>query len=68
MNRIPVSSSVLNSIGHEAGTLEIQFKTGKIYQYIDVPESTYQSLMSAPSKTAYYSSFIKPFFRCRRIV
>lgn len=49
MNRTPVSSSNLASIGydHESMVLEIKFHSGGIYQYFNVPESVYQGLMPA---------------------
>ena len=41
MNRIPVSSSRISSVGWENNTLEVQFKDGAIYQY--------RAFMNAPS-------------------
>lgn len=50
MNRIPVSSSRILSVGWENNTLEIQFKNGgAIYQYYDVSRSEYQAFMNSPS-------------------
>jgi hypothetical protein len=55
VNRRPVRSSRVSSIGFEpgddgaAGTLEVEFKNGDIYSYADVPESEYQSLLGASS-------------------
>ena len=37
MYRIPVSSSNLASVGYEGGILEIEFKSGSVYQYSGVP-------------------------------
>jgi len=58
MNRTPVSSSNLVSVGYENGTLEVEFKDG-IYQYHNVPESLYRGLMSASSKGSYLDQHIK---------
>jgi KTSC domain len=56
MNRVPVTSSNVSSIGWEAskddpqvGTLEVQFRSGGTYQYQDVPESAHLELMGAQS-------------------
>lgn len=49
MERIPVSSSNLASVGYQDGILEVAFKSGSVYQYTGVPESVYEALMSAPS-------------------
>jgi hypothetical protein len=59
MNRIPVASSNLESVGYENGTLEIRFHTGGIYQYLNVPEHLYQGLMMAASKGTYLDQYIK---------
>ena len=55
MDRIPVESSNLVSIGHDAasGTLEVEFRGGRTYHYADVPRSIFDELMAAPSKGAF---------------
>ena len=67
MIRIPVSSSNIFSIGYDNGTLEIQFHSGGIYQYFNVPEHIYENLMSASSHGTYFASHIKNFYNYRRI-
>jgi hypothetical protein len=44
MQRIPVSSTDLRSVGYapESSVLEIEFNSGGIYQYSRVPASVYQ--------------------------
>ena len=61
MNRIPVSSSNLVSIGYDAEskTLEIEFQNGSIFQYFNVPERIYSGLMSAASHGRYLNAYIK---------
>ena len=59
MYRIPVSSSNLASVGYEGGILEIEFKSGLVYQYSGVPASVYEALMSAPSRGKYFSANIR---------
>ncbi len=69
MQRQPVSSSDLRSIGYDAETqvLEIEFHSGGIYQYSRVPESTWQRLLGAPSKGRYFHASIKDRYPYRRI-
>jgi hypothetical protein len=68
MNRIPVISSNLESVGYENRILEIRFHSGGTYQYFDVPEHLYHGLMNAPSKGAYFDQHIKkPGYSCRKI-
>ncbi len=61
MNRIPVSSSNIASIGYdvESKILEVEFNGGGIYQYSNVPNEVYQGLMNAPSHGKYFHSRIK---------
>ncbi|MBU4075749.1 MAG: KTSC domain-containing protein [Euryarchaeota archaeon] len=61
MNRQFVQSSDLQSIGYDPNTnvLEIEFKSGGIYQYFNVPESKYEGLMKADSHGKYFDAYIK---------
>ena len=61
MNRIPVSSSNLLSVGYEATTrtLEIEFRSGSVYQYLNVPPKIYEGLITAGSHGKYFDSYIK---------
>jgi hypothetical protein len=61
MNRVPVSSSNLASVGYaaESKTLEIEFQNGSIYQYFNVPKNIYSGLMSAASHGSYFDAYIK---------
>lgn len=63
MNRQFVSSSDIRSVGWQDDTLEIEFKSGGIYQYHGVPQDVYFNLLSASSCGRYFHSFIKPFYR-----
>jgi hypothetical protein len=61
MNRIPISSSNLRSVGYDeaSATLEVEFRDGGVYQYYDVPESRYAGLMSAYPHGSYFDAHIK---------
>lgn len=69
MNRTPVSSSNLRSVGYDPGTntLEIEFLNGGIYQYSGVPESVYRGLMAAESHGRYFHAHIKDVYPYRKI-
>ena len=67
MNMIPVSSSNLSAVGYENGILYISFHSGGLYSYSGVPESVYQSLMSAGSKGKYFAAYIKKSYPYRRL-
>jgi len=68
MNRTSVLSSNIASIGYEAGTLEVEFKSGSDYQYFDVPEHVYRSFLVAPSKGTYFAEHIKGQYQEVRLV
>ena len=65
MNRTPVSSSNVLSVGYDAKTmkLEVEFKDGAVYQYFDVPAAVYQGLMRADSKGAFMHANVSYSYR-----
>lgn len=69
MERQRVSSTNIRSVGYDSamGTLEIEFQSGGVYQYSDVPEAVYSALMRASSKGRYLNDKIKDRYRCRKI-
>lgn len=67
MQRTAVQSSNLQSIGYENGVLEIQFHSGGIYQYFDVPAQIHQALMAAPSKGEFFAQNIRGVYRYARV-
>ena len=69
MQREKVDSSSLSSVGYDAGseTLEVEFKNGGVYRYLEVPEDEWQSLQSAESKGSYLNTHIKPSYRYRKL-
>lgn len=69
MQRQSVNSSNIASIGYDDATqtLEIEFHGGGIYQYHNVPTSTYQGLMDASSHGQFFHQFIKDRFSFTKI-
>ena len=69
MQRIPVNSSNLASVGYDqtSKVLEIEFHRGGIYQYLDVPEIEYRGLMQADSHGTYFRVNIRDRYRCNRL-
>jgi hypothetical protein len=65
VNRTPVDSSVLVSVGydHDSLVLETELTSGKIYQYFDLPESVFLELMRADSLGTYYNKNIRNNYR-----
>jgi KTSC domain len=69
LERIPVGSSIIVSIGYDETTrvLEIEFMGGALYQYYDVPIADYQNLLNAPSVGKYFQDTIKSRFRLANV-
>lgn len=61
MDRTPVSSSNIASIGYDedSQTLEVEFKDGSVYQYLGVPLSEHEGIMNASSHGTYLNANIK---------
>jgi hypothetical protein len=65
MDRLLVTnSSNIISAGYDtlANILEVEFQSGKVYQYLAVPEQVYQDLMTAESKGQFFhDNILKEF-------
>ena len=61
MDRQSVASSNLAEVGYDSDleTLEVQFKSGGIYQYFNVPAFMYERLMSVDSLGRFFNAEIK---------
>jgi hypothetical protein len=60
MERVQVDSSMISSVGHdpETQTLELEFKSGAVWQYSEVSSETHAELMAAGSVGSYVRSNI----------
>lgn len=67
--RVLVQSACLTAIAFSINrnVLQLEFRNGLAYEYLGVPASLYQSLLSAPSKGAFVTRFIRGHFPFRRI-
>jgi hypothetical protein len=66
---IPVNSSTIDSIGYNQQTnrLTVKFKTGAIYEYLDVPHYVYEAVMSADSIGKALNSEVKGIYDFSKI-
>ena len=69
IKRQPLESSVLASAGYDAKArlLEIEFHSGAIYRYLDVPDEIFRRLLAAESKGQFFGAAIRNKFRSERI-
>jgi len=68
MRRQNVDSSVLVAVGYgdASRTLEVTFRSGRIYEYFGVPPAMFEELMRAASAGKYFNAEIKPRFSATR--
>lgn len=64
MNRTPVSSSAIASIGYspEDEILEVEFNSGRVYQYLGVSDAEYQNLLAAGSIGRWFNKKIREVY------
>jgi hypothetical protein len=64
MIRSSIESTMMVSVGYDArlAILEIEFRSGDIYEYRDVPELVYRGLLKAPSKGRFFHTRIDSKF------
>ena len=68
MERTPVDSSSIASVGHDPATdtLHVEFKSSsKVYAYPGVSAEDHQALMNAPSIGAHFGKHIRPHYSGR---
>jgi hypothetical protein len=69
MQREPVESSTLASVGYDEMQylLELEFRSGELYQYFGPPGSIHRELMTAESKGRFFNQNIRDRFPCVRL-
>lgn len=65
MERVPVTSEAISSVGHDAEALilEIEFTSGGIYRYLEVPRQVFEQLMAAASPGTFFHDEIRDRYR-----
>ena len=61
MKKQEVESSVIRAVGHTR-VLEVEFESGRVYQYYDVPENIYNEILASDSKGRYFNQHIRGKF------
>ena len=63
--RKPVESSAIAAIGYSTRlrALEVEFRNGAIYRYLNVPIATYNDLLTADSKARFYDRNIRRHYQ-----
>jgi len=65
VKRLPVESTALATVGYSQRlhVLEIEFRNGAIYRYLDVAPDLYEALINAHSKARFYDQNIRHKYR-----
>lgn len=72
MHRNPVSTTGITQVGYHEdsdvhGTLELEFESGCVYQFFNVPPKTYDEFVHASSREDYYYAHIRSRFPNSRV-
>jgi KTSC domain len=69
MNRAPVKSSNIKSVGYDPAsqTLEVEFQEGGIHQYSRVPAAKHQAMVKSRSVGKYFHANIRSKHRSKEI-
>ena len=63
-----MSSSAIARVAYDetSSTLNVEFESGTIYEYFDVPRNIYEELLSAESAGSYFAQNIRDVYRFDR--
>lgn len=69
MRRRRVESRTVRSVGYQrrSRVLEIEFQSGAVYQYADVPATVYEEFWKAESKGKYFNGEIREEYAFVRV-
>ena len=69
MYRTTVNSSNIRSIGYDAqsATLEVEFTSGDVYQYFNVPDHFYQHFLNVSSHGQFLNDNIRYNYRYQKV-
>jgi hypothetical protein len=65
IKRVPVESTALATVGYSKRlrALEIEFRNGAVYRYLEVAPDVYDALLHARSKARFYDQNIRRKYR-----
>lgn len=69
MNRMQVNSTNIRSIGYDSqlAVLEVEFTSGDVYQYFNVPEYLHQQFLNASSYGQFLNDSIRYNYRYQKV-
>ena len=69
MERQPVKSSVIAALGYDRQTqmLEVEFTTGRVYEYFAVPATVFEGFLKAESIGRYFNAHVRDHYRVKEV-
>jgi hypothetical protein len=69
MQRRALESTTMRSVGYDRTeqVLEVEFQSGAVYQYLNVPPAISKELLDAESKGQYFNSEIRDSYEFVRV-
>jgi len=69
MQRQAMESTTMRSAGYDQKDqiLEVEFQSGMIYQYLDIPPAIYKEFLESVSKGRYFNSEIRDTYEFVRV-
>lgn len=67
MVRTRVASTNIRSIGYYDTTLEVEFLSGGVYQYFNVPQEHYLHMIHFPHPGTYLARYVKGVYPYQRV-
>jgi hypothetical protein len=66
---ISFNSSTIAKVGYDksTSTLEIEFQSGDVYQYFDVPEHIWEAFKISSSKGKFFNDTVKGLYRYSKV-
>lgn len=67
MEFVNVESSNIGRVAYKDNNLYVEYKSGNMYKYLDVPKETYTKLVESESKGRFMNSYIKEQFKYEKV-
>lgn len=69
MRTTPIDSTAIARVGYDVATrtLRLEFRSGRIYDYVEVPPEIYKQVLNADSAGEFVNLEIKPNFDCSEV-
>lgn len=68
MELVEVESTNLRKVGYENGSLFLEYSSGALYQYDEVPKNLYEELLTSESKGKFVNACVKGKYKFKRLV